>query len=126
MGKLESTLLDRFRRGDSWVGITVGPVLVDGVAPASAIASVKMQFRDKNGTLGYEFNDDPATGEGTVTIDAAATWEISVLKQALPLTVTAGKKSQNWYWDIEITDEAGAVLTVAAGKIVVDSDITYG
>ena len=123
MSKLTKETLERQLEGDSWPGITVGPVLVDGVAPASNAASAKMEFRDEYGTLAHTFNSAVVSGQGLITIDDAATWEFSILKQAIGLEAD-GLKSKKYNWDFEVTDAAGDVLTLAAGTIKIDPDVT--
>lgn len=108
-------------RSDKWLaGIHFGPVLIDEAPPEYAISSARLQFRDpRTDTLGYELNTAPAVGQGTIIIEDAATWELDIPKQDLPLA--AGF----WAWDLEITNTAGEPITPYGGTIKVAKDISH-
>lgn len=106
-------------RGDHWDGMIVGPVLINDETPYFNIASCRMQFRDGEGNLGYELNSVPTAGKGTIDLTDPITWLVTLPLQALPLDV--GK----WYWDFEVTDTDGSVLTLYTGTMKVIGDITY-
>lgn len=122
---LEKTVLNEYRRGDAHPGLTFGPVIIDGVAPIANAVSAKMQFRDEDDALGFELNDSPAAGEGTIVLTDVATWEFTVSKQIFDLGITNGEDTQKYYWDIEIIDTNGHPLTIAYGTMVVRKDITH-
>ena len=60
--------LSSHTKNDTWEGVTIGPVLFNGVQPASALSSCRMYFRDTSGTIGYKLKSSPGVGEGTITI----------------------------------------------------------
>lgn len=105
-------------KGDTWKGFTVGPVLIDGQAPTTTLVSCKMQFVDKYGGLGYEFDTVAAVSKGLITIDDAATWEVTVEPAILPLDKGV------WKWDFETIDSADTKVTLLAGTIRITADIT--
>lgn len=105
-------------KGDHWSGMAIGPILINDLQPGSQLASCRMHFRDEYGSLGHAFKTSPGAGEGTITIDDATTWEITVPVQALDL------ESGTWDWDFETTDANGTVLTLYVGTIKVIGDVT--
>ena len=111
--------LDNYYSGDSWGGMLVGPVLINEATPISALAAVRIQFRDSFGDLGYELNTVPTVGKGLINITDADTWEIEVPAQVLGLV--AGR----WDWDFECTDSIGFVVTLYRGVLTVKGDITH-
>ena len=120
--------LEPHYKGDWWVGMLVGPVLINGAQPAATLTSVAMEFRDENDVLGHKFSSAPGAGEGTITISDAATWEVIVPEQLLDLDAgTSQNGSSNkktWYWDFETTDSDGVILTLYKGTIKVLEDVT--
>ena len=111
--------INEYYKGDSWSGLDIGPVIIDGAQPLLTLASCRMHFRDEDGALGYALNTVVTVGKGTIVISNTVTWEILVPKQILDLT--AGK----WFWDFETTDAAGNVLTLYKGSLKVKQDVTY-
>ncbi len=115
-------------KGDHWVGMTVGPVLINGAQPISNLAAVTLEFRDENDQLGHKFDSAPGAGEGTIVIDDAVTWEASIAPQALDLD--AGpldlrlSNSKTWYWDFKTTDATGKIITLYRGTIKVSEDVS--
>lgn len=105
-------------RGDTWNVLAFGPITIDGVAPTSNLASARLQFRNDEGTLGFEFNTSPSAEQGTFVISDAATWEVTVTPHIL--TLTPG----TWYWDYETTDVNGSVLTLYSGVQEITADVT--
>lgn len=105
-------------RNDTWLGGTLGPALIDDAVPTTTLVSARLQFRNFDGELGYELNTVPATGKGTITITNAATWEIEFPKQVLSLD--EGK----WDYDLELVDSEGTIITVYAGYVKVNGDIS--
>jgi len=99
--------------GDTWEGLTIGPVLFNGVQPASALVSCRIYFRRATGALGYKLKSVPGTGEGAITIANQTTWLVTVPEQALPLDVGS------WLWDFETTDAAGVIRTLYHGTITI-------
>jgi hypothetical protein len=108
-----------YYKGDSWPGMHIDPVTINGLQPALALASCRMQFRDADRLLGYELNSVPATGKGLIIITNAATWEMDITDQILDMP--AGR----YNWDLETTDAGGNVLTIYKGKLTVKQDVTH-
>lgn len=107
-------------RGDTWEGVDIGPVLFDDVQPSSALVSCRMYFRSyESKRFGYGFNSEVVEGQGTIIIDDANTWEMSIDDQDLDLE--AGR----WRWDFETTDAAGAIRTLYKGVLTIKQDETY-
>ena len=107
-------------RGDKWQGIpTIGPVLVNGVAPTLPLARIRMQFR-KAGKLGMTLDTQPGEGIYPIQISNAATWFAHIPKvQPLPL------ESGDWEWDMEFYEGTDtAPLTFYEGVLVVKPDKT--
>jgi len=112
--------INEYYKGDSWSGLDIGPILIDGVQPLLTLASCRMHFRNADGALGYALNTVPTADKGTIVISNATTWEVTIPTQILDLI--AGK----WLWDFETTDSAGNVLTLYKGSLTVKQDVTYG
>ena len=105
-------------RGDTWDGFVVTGVLLDDAAPASALASALIHFReatDAEDPAGHELSTDDAA---ELVIDDAAAWTLRAPAQSLPLA--AGK----WFFDIQFTDAAGDVRTYVSGTLTVLQDVT--
>jgi len=137
------TFPSRHLAGDTWSGMTVGPLFTDvedGNAYAP-ISIVKMQFKDREGNLHYTLDSrtgskygqpegfyefDPVDGSqivrqddgGNITILDAIDWEIGIDSQLLELEA-------GWYkWDIEVVDTLGIARTIMKGKLRVVGDTT--
>jgi hypothetical protein len=113
--------LENHYKGDYWSGMVVGPVLINGAQPITALHAtegVKMQFRDEDENLGYTFATNPGAGEGTITVTDYNTWEFTVLAQLL------GLNAGLWYWDLQTKDANGSILTLYKGNITVIEDVT--
>jgi hypothetical protein len=105
--------------GDTWEGLTIGPVLINGAQPSEALASCRLYFRKPNGTIGYKLKSAPGTGEGQITISNIDTWLIIVPEQVLPLAVGP------WNWDFETTDAAGVIRTLYKGVLNITKHQSY-
>ena len=105
--------------GDHWEGISIGPVLINGLQPTSILASCRMYFRDQTGGLAYGFKSVVTTGFGLITITNATTWMAQIPRQILPLV--AGVYS----WDFETTDALGVVQTFYGGRQTMIQDVTH-
>jgi len=118
MAPLKMTL-DAYYKGDTWKGFTLDSILIDGVVPTVNLASCKLQFRDKTGALGYELNSIEAICKGLITINDATTWALSIGGMVLDL------EAGTWWWDLEMVDVNGDILTVLTGRLRVVDDITH-
>jgi len=115
--------LDEHYDNDSFLGLSIGPVLINDAQPTNTLSSCKMQFRDKWGNLLATFSTTPAAGEGTITINNATTWAITVAAQVLSCGVAYGK-SIYVYWDFETVDSAGTKITLYKGRFKCRGDVT--
>ena len=104
--------------GDYWPGLVIGPMTVNGAAPASAADSCRLQFRKGHEVV--KFSDTPGEGEYPIVIDDAAHWQFTVDGLVLPLT--AGK----WSWEFELIDASGKPYTIYSGEITMVADLCYG
>lgn len=106
--------IDRITEGDSWQGLSVGPVTFDGEAWPVALETVRMKVRRRD-TKAVVLSFTSAGGSGTlpVTITDADTWEFEVPEVAKEsLTgLTAGVHE----WDMDVTDAEGFRLTIYEG-----------
>lgn len=106
------------KAGDTWSGF--GPVTftVDGSEPSNAIASVRLQFRTRDQIGGSDYAAQLTSAGGDITIDDADAWQITIPAQVLDLD-----PATYWY-DVEITDNAGGIYSWLEGKLSVKPDIT--
>jgi len=111
--------LDDYYRGDTWDGITIGPILFDNIDPEYPLSACYIDFRDENGTLGYSFRTTPSIGHGEIIIIDSDKWEVKIFPTELPLMVGC------WYWDFETMDSSGFKRTLYKGSMRVIEDITY-
>jgi len=111
--------LDPHKRGDTWEGLTFGPLTINDERPISPIVSCRIDFRDSEDRLGYRLSSEPDEGQGTMDIIDAENWEIDVPQQYLLLSV--GK----WDWEFEAVDLAGHTFTFYHGDIKITKDITH-
>jgi len=113
-------------RGDLWRDgyRRFGPMTDDdGNPPAPPCLYCRIQFRDKKtNVLGYELNSDPAvTGEGTITIEDAVTYEFNIPDQGLPL------EAGTYVWDFETyltVDHSDPPITWFTGTMTVIQDVS--
>jgi len=102
-----------FTEGDDWAGIPSLTITVNGVAPPSAIASVRMRFK-KAGAVPSAVVELISTNALQINILNAATWHFRLPEQTIP-GLTFGK----WAWRIRITSAAGRTRTFLADEITV-------
>ena len=107
-------------RGDTWEGLTIGPVLFAGQAPPATLKSCRLYFRKAVGnTLGYGFKSVAAIGFGLITVLDAAVWHVQIAAQPLPLEIGI------WVWDFEVTDNDDKVWTLYSGILPVSLDQSH-
>ena len=113
------TLADA-KRGDRWQGISsIGPVLVNGAAPATPLTRVRIQFR-KSGKLGITLDSEESEGVHPIEISDAETWLIHI-PEIQPLPLSPGL----WDWDAEFYEgDDVAPQTFYEGTMLVVEDIT--
>ena len=109
-----------YYRGDTWPGMTIHNIKIEGAAPVVNLSNARMQFRTKMGDLGFEYNtvQDPAC-KGAIIILDPVVWSLQVEHAILPLDKGV------WYWDLELTAADGIVITFLKGRLRVKPDITY-
>ena len=103
-------------RGDTFNGVTVTGVTVDGANPTTTLASTRIHFRSAPSATpaGLQLT----SSGGNITISSVTTWACQV--SAFSVSLTPGV----WYYDWEFTDSAGAVRTYLAGKWRIAQDCT--
>jgi hypothetical protein len=113
--------LDPHTEGDKWPGILkIGPVLVNGEAPAEKLARVRMHFRDADGNLAYRLDSEEEQGDGPILIEDEDTWEAAIPEVAV-FPLKAGDHS----WDMEFYEgEDETPLTFYNGTLTVLPDVT--
>lgn len=106
--------------GDTWEGVSVGPVLFNNEPPTELLTSCRMYFRNVlTKTLAYGYKSEATTGFGNVSIDDAVAWKASISNQALPIA------PGNYLWDFETTDADGVVRTLYKGVLTVAEDVSH-
>ena len=75
--------------GDRWVGVTIGPVTVNGDTPSQTLSRVVMTFR--LGATTFTLDSD----DGDITISDSATWEVEIPAQDSFLP-----RSGKWQWEL--------------------------
>jgi len=112
--------LPNHTRGDRWWGMHIGPILFGTDPPPRPLVSCRLYFRRPNGRIGYKFKSDPSTGDGTINVINAVTWELDIPEQSLPLDLGL------WEWDFEVTDLVNQPpLTIYSGTIIITREQTY-
>ena len=107
---------DNLVAGNQWLGVQlIGPVLINGVSPSTALASVRMAFRKAPDdiTPAYVLATTPQAGQGSITINNASTWSVTIPEQPLPLA------PGNWVWAIQFVDTLGTISTLFEGSLTV-------
>lgn len=105
--------------GGEALALTTGAVTVYPLeAPATPVASARMQFRldATDGPLVLALTSEP---EGGLVIDDAAAWVFSV-----PARTPGFPRAGTLYWDLECTDDDGAIETWVTGTIEVQADVS--
>lgn len=113
--------LPAFVEGETWEGITlIGPVTINGQPPAHPLSLAVLSFRRAYSDIQpkYVLSTAPAEGQGSITIVDAATWRITVPRQALPLR--AGMRlPRRWFWHLDLVDNQATKKTYVGGAILV-------
>lgn len=102
-------------QGDTWDGLSQVKFTTTGNELASPLSSVRMTFRDSEGTAGLSLT----SAGSNISITNAAAWTFAVLP-ITPFPLAAGV----WNWSIECTDTQGRIKTRTAGTIRVTQDAT--
>lgn len=105
--------------GDTWERIHIGPILFNNAQPPESLQSCRWYFRDRKKVIGYKFKSSPGAGEGTITINDAATWDVTIPPTLMPL------EKGDWHWDFETTDAAGVVRTLYHGVLKLTCDVSH-
>lgn len=102
--------------GDIWEGLLIGPVTINGTAPAVALASARIHFRKAPTDLqpAYVLSTAPTAGQGSLTLLDAATWLVRAPRQPLPL-----KPWKKWRWEVEFVDANANVYSYVNGTLQV-------
>jgi hypothetical protein len=99
-------------RGDSWKGLPLIRIRVNGAAPAQPVASAKIQFkkREDDVTAAYELK----TTDGSILITDAAEWEFQV-PPVLEFPLAAGV----WYYSFKTVSTTGFKRTYFKGTMTI-------
>ena len=99
--------------GDTWNGLSC-VYSSTGNTFDSDLASVRMMFRDEDGTLGLSLSSTSG-----IVINNANTYDFTV-SPITPMTLEVGV----WYWSIETTSASGTIKTYLAGTLEIIKDAT--
>lgn len=102
-----------YYRGDTWLGMTVS-TLINGVTPAVAAASARLQFRKDTAI------EELSSVNGKLVITNPTDWIFSFPPTILTNIISPGQ----WDWDLEVTDVNGRVQTILRGILGVTEDVT--
>lgn len=105
--------VDSVVEGDTWRGIPLTSLTINGDPPAEQLVSIRIHFR-KRGVLGQELS----TADGRIVIHDSAAWEWSVPKTDINLT------RGRWKFDIELKDDNGHTWTPLKGTLTVHKQQT--
>lgn len=101
--------------GDRWIGVTVGPVTINGSTPSRALERVVMTFRIGQSTFTLDSDEE----DDDVEITDADSWEVSFAARD-DFLERAGK----WQWDMAFFSEGyDSPWTLYSGVIKVHDDI---
>ncbi len=109
--------LEPFSEGDDWDGIPAITITINHAAPAVAMGSVTMRFRQTGVTKPTIVELSSGTPSQIAILDAAV-WNFQIPVQPIP-ELTAGR----WMWRLRITDAVGRKRTYLADEIVVLENI---
>lgn len=104
-----------FRRGDTWKGVPMIKILVNGQPPIFPAASARLQFRSSQGVLGCP---ELTTENGGIIIEDAGLWWFSLPKSNLEIM------DGRWLYDLETIDTQGDIQTFVEGAQPIKEDIT--
>jgi len=99
---------------DTWNGLSA-VYTSTGNTFDSNLATVRMMFRDGDGSLGLSL-----TSSSGIVINDANAWDFTV-SPITTLTLAVG----TWFWSVETTSVAGTIKTYLAGTLEVLQDATY-
>jgi len=106
---------------DKFIGLSYGPVLINGVTPTGTLARTRMHLIHVESGDTFKF-DSQGTPDGTFTIDNATTWTASIAEMHSTAFVT---KAGKWKWSIETYEGSETLpLTIYKGVLTVHPDVT--
>ena len=110
--------LPAISKGDTFPGLTVDSITVNGSQPTSALASVRMDFRTSPDAATAALSINSATSAITISDNAAYTFTI----EAFDVTLDP----DTYYYDIETTDSGSTptIRTYLKGVWKVVQDVT--
>ena len=109
--------LDPHTQGDTWPGFEVTNITFNTNPPTYPLASCTLVFKNKKGTVLFKYGTTPAVGEGTITINDADTWAVTVEPTIIDVI------PDTYSWDMSFTDTDDTVVTVFSGKLLVNLGI---
>ena len=103
-------------KGDTFDGVAITGVTVDGANPASTLSSTKIQFRPSIASTTTSLELTSADSE--ITISNVTTWACTVV----PFTIALA--AGTYYYDWEFTDASGNIRTYLAGRWHIAEHVT--
>jgi len=108
--------LPDFTEGDTWEALSIGPVLFNGIQSDAALQSCSLYFRSApDDVFVYGLKSDPTLGYGTIYINDAATWAVTIPMQDVPLLVAG-----DYAWGFRTVDADGIVRMLYKGTLHVE------
>jgi len=102
--------------GDTFPGLRISSVTINGAAPTTALASVRVDFRTAPDAAAAALSLNSSSSG--ITINNNATWDFEL--DAFTITLDA----DCYFYDIETTDSGGTVRTYLRGSWTVAQDTT--
>ena len=101
--------------GDSWEGIDLISIAINGAPPLFPLASAKIQFRRTSlGSVALTLD----TANNSIVIEDAALWQISVPSRVVAID------PGDYCWDLQTIDTNGQIKTYLKGVWPILEDIT--
>ena len=104
--------------GDSFYGLTIGPITFNTVAPDYPLDSCVLWIEADSGQV-FQFKSD-GTGDALITIDDDVNWTVSIPPTPILLPPSPG----NWFY--KTIDTAGVVRTLYKGRLDITEGVPYG
>jgi len=110
--------LQPMKRGDTYPGFKIAELTYQASGLGVDVASARMQIKETDGTLVYEYS----TTGATISLSGTPTnrLDLSELSGATTASFATGKHK----YDLEVTLATGEVWTVLNGNVCIDADIT--
>lgn len=111
-------ILPDHKLGDRWPELVIGPVLINGAAPAVSLTRVRMHF--VQGTTRYRLDSNASLRDAPITITNASTWIATIPAIESGFLSKAGA----WTFDAEFYGTGQGPVTLIKGSLFVNADDT--